>query len=354
MQLDQTNSLDFRSDTVTKPTPEMREAMYQAAVGDDVYGEDPSINMLQELAADMTGKEAALFVPSGTMGNLASILSHCKRGEEIIVGRKAHIFLFEAAGASALGGVNINTIPNQPDGKLSLEDIEQAIRPDDVHQPITKLVAMENTHNRCNGASLSQSYTENLAEYVHSRGLKLHIDGARIFNAAVDQNISVKNLASPADSITFCLSKGLSAPVGSLICGSQEFIKTAHRVRKQLGGGMRQAGIVAAAGIVALESMTDRLRDDHRRAKSLAQGLSTIPQVVIELENQHTNMVYFSLEPELGVSLSTLRNSLHEKGLFIGGGSDRIRMVTHYWITDASVQQALELIEETIVSLKKN
>lgn len=351
MKTNTENYLDFRSDTVTRPTPEMREAMHKAAVGDDVYGEDPTVNQLQEMAAEMVGMDAAIFVPSGTMGNLASILAHCTRGEEIIVGRKAHIFKFEAAGASALGGVNINTIPNQPDGTITIDDIENAIRPDDEHQPITKLVAIENTHNRCDGASLSQSYTQEIADFVHSRGLLLHIDGARIFNAAVDQGVSVKNLTSPADSVTFCLSKGLSAPVGSVICGSKDFIARVHRVRKQLGGGMRQAGIIAAAGIVALESMINRLEDDHRRARQLAKGLSNIQDIVIDLENQHTNMVYFSLAPETSMTLDKFRQLLAQKGLLVGGGKDRIRMVTHYWIQDESVQHALEIVESILREL---
>jgi threonine aldolase len=342
--------LDFRSDTVTKPTSEMREAIAHAAVGDDVYGEDPTINELQALAARMTAKEAALFVPSGTMGNLTSILSHCQRGEEIIVGRKAHIFLYEAAGASALGGININTIPNQNDGTLLFSDIEKAIRPDDEHQPITRMVALENTHNRCDGVSLSQEYTEDLSEFVHSKGLKLHIDGARIFNAAVDLSVPVHKLTEPADSITFCLSKGLSAPVGSLICGPHSFIKKAHRVRKQLGGGMRQAGILAAAGILALENMVARLEEDHKRAQVLAKGLAKIEGIKLDLQNQHTNMVYFSLEEENNLSLTELRKRLEEKSLLVGGGSDRIRMVTHAWITDKDVISAIEIVNSVLVA----
>jgi threonine aldolase len=332
----------------------MREAIFQADVGDDVYGEDPTINQLQAMSAQITGMEAALFVPSGTMGNLASILSHCQRGDEIIVGRKAHIFKYEAAGASTLGGININTIPNQNDGTIKIEDIENAIRPDDVHQPITTLVAIENTHNRCDGVSLTQSFTEEIAEFSHSKGLKLHIDGARIFNAAVDQKVEVKKLTSPADSVTFCLSKGLSAPAGSIICGSSEFIKKAHRIRKQLGGGMRQAGILAAAGVVALENMTTRLIDDHKRATQLAQGLAKIPGIEIDVNNQHTNMVYFKLQPELEIPLEEFRDDLKVKGLLVGGGRDRIRMVTHYWIDDKEVEKALDIIKSMVDEPNKN
>ncbi len=336
--------IDFRSDTVTLPTDEMRAAMAVAPVGDDVYKEDPTVNKLQQLSASITGKEAAIFVPSGTMGNLASLLAHCQRGQEIIVGRKAHIFLYEAAGAAALGGINIQTIPNHEDGTLKLEDISAAIRPDDEHQPITRLVAIENTHNRCNGISLTPEYTRQVGELVHSRGLILHIDGARIFNAAVDLGVEVAELAGPADSITFCLSKGLSAPVGSMICGSEEFIYKVHRVRKQLGGGMRQAGILAAAGIIALENMVERLQEDHRHARALAQGLADIPGIVIDLDTQHTNMVYFSLEADAPFTLGEFREKLQGAGLQVGGGSDRIRMVTHAWVDEAEVQQAIKII----------
>ncbi|MCB2180185.1 low-specificity L-threonine aldolase [bacterium] len=343
--------LDFRSDTVTKPTPAMREAMAKAEVGDDVYKEDPTIIALQEKAAALTGHEAGLFVPSGTMGNLASILAHCQRGDEIIVGKKAHTFLFEAAGAAALGGINIQTIPNQPDGSLLLEDIENGIRPEDMHQPVTRLVSIENTHNRCNGAPLSAEYTNSVAELAHKHGLKFHIDGARIFNAAVDQGIPVSSLTQQADSVTFCLSKGLSAPVGSVICGSNAFIEKALRVRKQLGGGMRQAGILAAAGIVALDTMVDRLADDHKNAKALALGLAKIPGIVIDTETQHTNMVYFSLEPDIPFDLTTMKKKLAAHGLLVGGGSDRIRMVTHAWVDTDSITSALEIVSATLSNL---
>ena len=337
--------LDFRSDTITLPTEEMRAAMAVAPVGDDVYREDPTVNRLQQLSAEITGMEAALLVPSGTMGNLASILAHCQRGEEIIVGKKAHIFLYEAAGAAALGGVNIQTIPNQPDGTLRIEDIRDAIRPDDMHQPVTRLVAIENTHNRCNGISLTPEYTQEVADFVHSRDLKLHIDGARIFNAAVDLKVEASELTASADSVTFCLSKGLSAPVGSVICGTEEFISRVHRTRKQLGGGMRQAGILAAAGIVALENMIDRLEEDHQNARLLAQGLADVPGLQINPKDQHTNMVYFSMEERSPLSLADFRDQLKMSGLLVGGGSDRIRMVTHAWVNQFDVEQAVEIIK---------
>jgi len=245
--------IDLRSDTVTKPTEEMRRAMAMAEVGDDVYGEDPTINRLQEMAAEMMGKEAGLFVPSGTMGNLLSVLNVCGRGDEVIMGNLGHTFLFEAGGISALGGVFPHTLPNQADGSLLLSDIENAIRPDDIHDPITRMVILENTHNRCGGTVLTPEYTQSVADLAHKHQLHLHLDGARIFNAAAALGVKAAQLTAPVDSVTFCLSKGLCAPVGSVVCGSREFIKQGLRTRKVLGGGMRQAGVLAAAGIIALE-----------------------------------------------------------------------------------------------------
>lgn len=259
--------IDLRSDTVTKPTLEMREAMAKAEVGDDVYGEDPTINRLQEAAAEKMGKEAGLFVPSGTMGNLIAVLVHCQRGEEAIMGDQGHTFVYEAGGISALGGVFPHTLPNQLDGTLRIDEIRSAIRPDDIHQPPTKLIILENTQNRCGGVVLSEEYISRVGVLAHEKGLKLHIDGARIFNASVAMKMDAKDMVQAADSITFCLSKGLCAPVGSVLCGSDEFIARAKRLRKMLGGGMRQAGILAAAGLVALDSMVDRLEEDHRRAR---------------------------------------------------------------------------------------
>jgi threonine aldolase len=340
--------LDFRSDTVTQPTPEMREAIAQAKVGDDVYGEDPTINHLQEISAEMMGMEAAIFVPSGTMGNLASILAHCQRGDEIIIGHKSHIFLYEAGGAAALGGVHTQQLLNQKDGTLLLDDIKRAIRDiTDPHEPTTRMVAIENTHNTCDGVSLPAEYVQSVADLVHSHGLKLHIDGARIFNAAADQDIPVKELASPADSITFCLSKGLSAPVGSVICGSNEFIAKAHRIRKQLGGGMRQAGVLAAAGIVGLKEVAPRMKEDHRRAKKLAKGLAEIPLINIDLANQHTNMVYFTLSDAAPLTIDEFCEKTEGQGLLFGG-RDRFRMVTHIWITDQSVEPAVQIIKSVL------
>jgi threonine aldolase len=341
--------LDFRSDTVTKPTPAMRKAMATAEVGDDVYGEDPTVNRLQEIAADMMGMEAGLFVPSGTMGNLAAMLAHCNRGDEVILGDKAHTFLLEGGGLAALGGVSAIPIPNQSDGTLDLDEIGNAFRGDDAHFPISRLVTIENTQNRCGGVALTVEYTQSVAKLAQNLGLKFHIDGARIFNAGVDLGVNVRDLASPADSITFCLSKGLSAPVGSVLCGSKDFIVRAHRARKKLGGGMRQAGILAAAGIVALEQMVERLDDDHRRAKELGLGLSKISGIISDLENQHSNMVYFELPRELPFETEEFLAGLRKQNLLIASvGNRRFRMVSHYWINDVAVKQAVEIISEFI------
>lgn len=332
--------IDLRSDTVTQPTPAMRQAMAEAEVGDDVYGEDPSVNRLQEMAADRLGKAAALYVPSGTMGNLASILANCQRGDEVILGDRAHIFLFEAGGMAALGGVMPHTLPNQQDGTIGLQAIEAAIRPDDAHQPRTRLIALENTHNRCFGAALSVEYTRKVADLAHRHGLFLHLDGARIFNAAASLEVSPRELAGPADSVTFCLSKGLCAPVGSVICGDEEFIRRAHRVRKQLGGGMRQAGVLAAAGIVALETMVDRLAEDHERARQLAVKLSELPGVQVENNPPESNIIYLRLTPEAGVAPVELARRLEAAGIRLSP-RERMRLVTHYWIDYAAVARVV-------------
>lgn len=334
--------IDLRSDTVTQPTPAMRRAMAQAEVGDDVYGEDPTINRLQEKGAAMLGKEAGLFVPSGTMGNLVAILAHCGRGDEVILGTKAHTFLFEAGGISALGGIHSCQVPNQPDGTLALDDIRQAIRPDDIHDPVTRLIALENTHNRCGGVALTAEYTRAVGELAQQHNLLLHLDGARIFNAAVSLGLPAAQLAAPADSVTFCLSKGLCAPVGSVLCGSKPFIHQALRIRKQLGGGMRQAGVLAAAGIVALETMIDRLAEDHRRAKNLAQGLASIPGLVLDPGSPHTNMIFVNLTDGSPYTPNGLVESLAQQGIRIGQvGDRRFRLVTHYWIDDSAVEKVV-------------
>lgn len=340
------NIIDLRSDTVTQPTQAMREAMASALVGDDVFGEDPTINRLQEIAAERMGKAAGLFVPSGTMGNLLAVLTHCQRGDEAMMGTLGHTFLHEAGGVSALGGVFVHTLPNQADGTLKLEDIEMGMRSDDIHEPPSRLLILENTQNRCGGIPLKREYTEAAANLAHEHGLKVHIDGARIFNAAVALNLSAKDLVAQADSVTFCLSKGLCAPVGSVLCGDKEFIRQARRLRKMVGGGMRQAGILAAAGIVALEQMTERLAEDHHHAKELAAGLSRLPGIVFNMGFPQTNMVFPSLAASVTLSASQVEQSLAAEGIKVDVVSDRLfRLVTHYWITENEVQRTIQAFE---------
>ena len=343
------NPIDLRSDTVTQPTPAMREAMAKTPVGDDVYGEDPAVNTLQAMAAEMLGKEAGLFVPSGTMGNLASILAHCNRGDEVILGDLAHTFRYEAGGIAALGGVQPYTIPNQPDGTLKLDDIRAAIRVDDAHFPVTRLIALENTHNRCGGVPLSVEYTRAVGELAAENGLRLHLDGARLFNAAAALDVPPAALVAPVDSLTFCLSKGLCAPVGSVICGSEAFIRKAHRIRKQLGGGMRQAGIVAAAGIVALEQVVPRLKEDHQRARDLASGLAALPGVILDPGSPQTNMVYLTLDEYIPMDARETANRLKARGVLVGVvGERRFRLVTHYWIDDEAVQRTVDIFSTVL------
>jgi len=343
--------IDLRSDTVTKPTPEMREAMAKAEVGDDVYGDDPTVNRLQAMAAEMTGHEAGLFVASGTMGNLSAVLAHCQRGDEVILGKEAHTYRYEAGGISVLGGVHSCQLPNQADGTIALEDIEGAIRYDDPHQPITRLVTIENTQNRCGGKCLSVEYTNQVVEFAHKRGLKVHLDGARVFNAAAGLGVSVKDLTSPVDSVTFCLSKGLSAPVGSVLCGSKDFIEKAHRARKMLGGGMRQVGVLAAAGIVALEKVAPRLGEDHVRARTLAEGLSENRGLVLDVGTPATNMIFMNLNSDVEMSANEVAEKMKEHGVLAGvAGNRRFRLVTHYWIDDESVEKAIAAFDTVLNS----
>ncbi len=342
--------IDFRSDTVTHPTPEMRASMAAAAVGDDVYGEDPTVKRLEELAAQMMGKEAGLFVTSGTMGNLVAVLAVCGRGDEAIMGTQGHTFLHEAGGVSALGGVVINTIPNQQDGSLAFEDIRKAMRnPSDYHEPISKMVIIENTQNDCGGISLPVHYMDELGLLAGELGLYLHVDGARIFNAAIDLGVEPARLVEAAQSVTFCLSKGLCAPVGSVLCGSKEFIDKCRRIRKLLGGGMRQAGVIAAAGIVALESMVERLSEDHRRARLLAEGLKEIPGIELTKGSPNTNMVFFRLTTDASLTQADLIASLKERGfLTMAPGRGEIRLVTHHDINDEDIDAFLKAMREIL------
>ncbi|HEX7567294.1 MAG TPA: low-specificity L-threonine aldolase [Anaerolineaceae bacterium] len=341
--------VDLRSDTVTHPTEAMRAAMAKAEVGDDVMGEDPTINALQKAAAERMGKEAGLFVPSGTMGNLVAVLTHCGRGDEIILGNLSHTFIFEGGGVAALGGIMPHTLPNLADGRIDLDAMQGAIRPDDVHQPITRLIVLENTHNRCGGTILKLEYMRQVGELARKAGLKLHVDGARIFNAAVALGLPAKILVEQADSVTFCLSKALCAPVGSVLCGTAEFIHSARRIRKQLGGGMRQAGILAAAGLVALDEMVERLGEDHRRARTLANGLAGIPGLSLDNSVPDTNMVFVSLKDNVPLYSSQVAARLTEKGVKVGTvGPRRFRMVTHYWIDDEGIEQTLKAFNQVL------
>ena len=346
IQIGNTDLIDYRSDTVTQPTPAMRWAMSSAAVGDDVYGDDPTVNRLEALAANRVDKEAALFVPSGTMANAVSLMAHLRRGDEAIVGAHSHIYLEEQGALAVLCQAQAVPIQENADGTLPLEAIEAAIRKPDQHHPTTRLIAIENTHNQCGGMPLSVEYTQAVGELAQRHGLKFHLDGARLFNAAVALSVSAAALAAPADSVMFCLSKGLCAPVGSLVCGSREFVRQARRNRKLLGGGMRQAGVLAAAGILALEQMVDRLANDHADAQLLAEGLSEIPGLVLNPSQPRTNMVYFDLLPEFKWSAMQLAEQLAEQGILIDAtGPRRVRMVLHYWLSPVHVGKAIEAIK---------
>ena len=343
-------TVDLRSDTTTLPTDEMRQAIAESELGDDVFQGDPTVNKLQDLAAQRMGKEAALLVPSGTMANLASILTHCGRGAEVILGNRAHTYKYEKGGISAYGSIHSTQIPNQDDGTMQLEDIRDAIRGIDDHFPVTKLICLENTHNVCGGAPLSVKYTKEVANLARAHNIKLHIDGARIFNAAVAQGVEVQELVKDADSISFCISKGLGAPVGSIICGSKDFIDQARGIRKGLGGGMRQAGIIAAAGIVALETMVDRLQEDHTNAKLLADGIADLPGVVLDPETIKTNIIYFDMDDN-AIESADFLTVLAAKGIqFFDTGPRQFRMVTHYGITAEDILYTINSFKETLTN----
>lgn len=342
--------IDMRSDTITLPTDEMRQAMYEAELGDDVHREDPTINRLEELAAHMMGKEAALFTPSGTMSNLIAVLTHTRPGDEIIVGSEAHMFWYEVGGASALGGVVMRTVPNDQEGRMDPGAVEQAIRPENIHYPQTTLLCLENTHNRCGGAALTPEYTSAITQPAHQYGLQVHLDGARIFNAAVALDVPASDLARPVDSVCFCISKGLSAPVGSLICGTREFIEKARKWRKMVGGGMRQAGVIAAAGIVALQKMVSRLAEDHATARRLAYGLAHIPDISICPEKVQTNIVIFDSPPT--ISGTEFIQRMDAQGVrFINHGERSVRAVTHRMLSAADIDKALERIDRLVREL---
>jgi threonine aldolase len=340
--------VDLRSDTVTKPTPEMREAMAEAEVGDDVYMDDPTVSKLQEKAAEMLGKEDSLFVPSGTMGNLIALMVHCQRGDEVIVGDKSHIYLNEAGGMSALGGIQPRPVQNQKNGTLALDDIRASIQTEDVHHTITKLICLENTQNVCGGVPLTIEYTNKVAAIAKENNLFLHIDGARIFNAAVALNVHVKDLVAPADSVMFCLSKGLSSPVGSMIVGTKKFIARARHLRKMLGGGMRQVGVIASAGLISLEKMTKRLGEDHARAKKMYEGLKQVSGLVFEAEPK-TNMVFFDIASHVSLTDNQIIDEMKKYDVLVDWASARrFRLVTHYWVDDIGVEKTIKAFTKVL------
>ena len=344
--------VDLRSDTVTLPTAEMLEAMKTAPLGDDVYREDPTVNQLEELAAKKMGKEAALLTTSGTQANLVSTLSQTKRGEEVILEAEAHMYYYEVGAFSALGGL-IPRLVKGHRGVLTPQDIESALRPPNIHFPPTSLVCIENTHNRAGGTVWTPSQTKAVFDFAHVRGLKVHMDGARIFNAAVAQGIDVRELTQFVDSMMFCLSKGLSAPIGSMAVGDREFVDSARRYRKMLGGGMRQAGVIAAAGIVAIEKMVDRLKDDHANAQILAKGLMSIDGISVDLSQVQTNIVVHDVSG-LGIDGETWIAKLNESGVKAGAlEGSRVRMVTHRGIETDDIEYALEVMKKTAGETRK-
>ena len=344
--------IDLRSDTVTQPTDEMRRAMAAAEVGDDVYEEDPSINRLQERAAELLGKEAGLFTASGTMSNLIASLTYCHRGDEIVMGDQAHMFWNESGGSSALAGAQIRLVPNDSQGRIDPVDLERAIRPaGNIHTPATTMVCLENTHNRCGGGVLTPEDTAKVASVAHAAGASVHLDGARIFNASVALEVPARELVKDVDDVSFCLSKGLSCPVGSVLCGSQEFIDQARKWRKMVGGGMRQVGVLAAAGLVALDSMIDRLAEDHANARQLAQGLANVPGLSLDADSIQTNIVIFQVDPALG-SANDLIGVLDREGVKVRSpGEGFIRMVTHRHIDGGDVEETLGRVNKAVKAL---
>ena len=342
--------VDFRSDTVTWPTEAMRQAMASAKVGDDVYGEDPTVNALEERASAMLGMEAGLFVASGSMGNLAAILAHAGRGEEAIAGYRSHVVTNEAGALAALGGVVPRLVPTDEFGRMRMDDLVAAINDDDPHRARTRLILLENTFGDRNGFPLPESYFAGVAQVAGENGLAVHLDGARFFNATVALDFEPSVIAQHVDSVSFCLSKGLCAPVGSVLCGSREFIYRARRARKVLGGGMRQAGILAAAGLVALDEMIPRLRDDHANARRLAEGLSRLPGISIVGPEVKTNIVFFRLSDDLPFTMQYVAARLREEAnVWIDAyGTNEFRAVTHYWVGPQDVDLLIDVLHRIL------
>jgi threonine aldolase len=342
--------IDLRSDTVTRPTPAMRQAMAEAIVGDDQYGEDPTVDRLEALAADKMGKEAAVYVPSGTMGNIASLMAWCGRGDEVILGDESHIYWFESGSPAALGGITQFILPTELDGTVAVERIEKAIRPARAGYPRTAAIGIENTHNRRSGRVLPMAYLRELKAMAEHAGVPVHMDGARIFNAAAALGVPAAEIAQYADSVQFCLSKGLAAPVGSIVTGTAAFIECVRQQRKMLGGAMRQSGVIAAAGLVALETMVDRLPEDHARATRLAEELAGIDGVVIDPAAVQTNIVVFRLDPRLDGT--EVADRLKSSGLLVSNyGAVGLRMVTHNDVDDAAIGTALDILAATIPAM---
>jgi threonine aldolase len=337
-----TPTLDMRGDWAARPTPAMRRAMAEAEVGDDNSREDPTVNRLEEMAAGMLGKEAGLFVPSGTMANLVSVLAQTRHGDEVIAGEQAHTIVYEVGSIAVVGGHPIRTVPNDRLGMLDPDLVAAAIRPANIHFPRTGLLMLENSHNLRGGTVLTREQTARLAAVAHQHGVPVHLDGSRIFNAAAALGVPVADLAADVDTVTFCLSKGLAAPVGSIVAGSREFIEAARRVRKLVGGGMRQAGVIAAAGIVALTEMVERLPEDHANARRLAEGLAQLPSVHVDLEAVQTNLVFADLRPPL--DSRTLADGLTRKGIRCNVfGPQRVRFALHYEIRAPGVERVLRV-----------
>ena len=343
-------SIELRSDTFTRPSEAMRRAMYEAEVGDEVWDEDPTVDRLEARSAELTGKEAGLFVASGTQGNLLALLSHTRPGDEVVLGDQSHIFTAETAGGAVIGGLQYRSLPNRDDGRLRLEEVRAAIRSgEDVHIPPTGLVALENTHNKCGGAVLPVTEVAAVAEVTHEAGIPMHIDGARIFNAAVALGVPARDLAAPADSITFCLSKGLGAPVGSVLNGRADFIVRARKWRKMLGGGMRQAGILAAAGLYALERNIDRLAEDHANARALAEGLAAIPGISVDPERVESNIVFFDIAGT-GIGPAEFVARLREEGIRLSSSTTTFRALTSLEVTRADIDYTLDAINRLVGS----
>ena len=348
-------SIDLRSDTVTQPTDEMRRAMAEAEVGDDVFGEDPSINKIQERAAAMLGKEAGLLTASGTMSNLITTMAYCRRGDEIIMGDQAHMFWNEGAGQAALAGAQTRLVPNDSRGGINPEDVARAIRPKgNPHFPATTMVCLENTHNRCSGMVMTPADTKAVCDVAHNAGVAVHLDGARIFNAAVALEVPAEELARDVDDVSFCLSKALSCPVGSVLVGSKEFINEAHKWRKMVGGGMRQAGVLAAAGLVALDTMVDRLADDHQNARRLAQGLANIDGITVDADSIQTNIVIFDVEEKVAKAQDFITAMADAEVLVSYPGEQSIRMVTHRHIAGEDVEEALSRTSKVVRELQSS